>query len=141
APFLRDRFTAAHSTTLFSATLSPQHYHADLLGLPADTQWLDVESPFSAEQLQVRFVSNLSSRYQDRARSLLPIAQVMAQQVRERPGHSLALFSSYAYLQQVLDTFQTSSPEIPVREQSRQMSEAQREAFLEGFTDDSRCIG
>ncbi|CEA01215.1 helicase c2 [Pseudomonas saudimassiliensis] len=141
APFLRDRFTAAHSSTLFSATLSPQHYHADLLGLPADTQWLDVESPFSAEQLQVRFVSNLSTRYQDRARSLLPIAQVMAQQFRERPGNYLAFFSSYAYLQQVLDTFRASWPEIPVREQSRQMNEAQREAFLEEFTDDSRCIG
>ncbi|WP_090276384.1 ATP-dependent DNA helicase [Halopseudomonas litoralis] len=141
APFLRDRFTVAHSTTLFSATLSPQHYHADLLGLPQDTQWLDVESPFNAEQLQVRFVSNLSTRYQHRAESLQPITQLMAQQFRERPGNYLAFFSSYAYLQQVLDTFRSVWPDIPVREQSRQMNEAQREAFLEGFTEDTRCIG
>lgn len=141
APFLRDRFTVAHSSTLFSATLSPQHYHADLLGLPADTQWLEVESPFTAEQLQVRFVGNLSTRYQHRADSLRPIAQLIARQFRERPGNYLAFFSSYAYLQQVLDVMRAMAPEIPVREQSRQMDEAQREAFLEGFTDDTRCIG
>ena len=141
APFLRDRFTMAHSSTLFSATLSPQHYHADLLGLPAETQWLDVESPFTAEQLQVRFVANLSTRYQHRADSLRPIAQLIARQFRERPGNYLAFFSSYAYLQQVLDVMRTTAPDIPVREQSRQMNEAEREAFLAGFTEDTRCIG
>ena len=42
AEFIRPRLTAARSSVLFSATLSPRHYYADLLGLPADTAWVDV---------------------------------------------------------------------------------------------------
>ncbi len=34
APFLAPRFAAAQSAALFSATLSPQNYYADTLGLP-----------------------------------------------------------------------------------------------------------
>lgn len=56
AEFIRPRLTAARSSVLFSATLSPRHYYADLLGLPADTAWIDVESPFEAAQLQVRII-------------------------------------------------------------------------------------
>ncbi len=103
APFLRERFAAAHSSTLFSATLSPAHYQQDMLGLPEDTQWLNVASPFSAGQLQVRYISNLSTRYQHRADSLLPICDVIVRQFRDNPGNYLAFFSSYSYLQQVLD--------------------------------------
>jgi Rad3-related DNA helicase len=55
--FIGPRLKAARSSVLFSATLSPRRYYADLLGTPADTVWIDVESPFSAEQLQVQIVS------------------------------------------------------------------------------------
>src|SRR5690606_7297789 len=79
APFLRGRFAAAHSSILFSATLTPARYQQGMLGLPEGSRWLDVASPFSPEQLQVRYVSNLSTRYQHRADSLLPICQLIAE--------------------------------------------------------------
>ncbi|UVJ46254.1 hypothetical protein NVV94_12360 [Pseudomonas sp. LS1212] len=37
APLIGPRLASARSTVMFSATLSPRHYYADLLGLPA--QW------------------------------------------------------------------------------------------------------
>ncbi|MFN3580286.1 MAG: ATP-dependent DNA helicase [Pseudomonas sp.] len=141
APFLAPRFAAAHSATLFSATLSPAHYYADLLGLPAETGWLDVESPFAAEQLAVRTVSNLSTRYTDRQTSLEPISQLMGTQFEQRPGNYLAFFSSYAYLQQALEQFSQDWPEIPVWAQSRSMDELARRAFLARFTEGSQGIG
>ncbi|HEJ2710781.1 TPA: ATP-dependent DNA helicase [Pseudomonas aeruginosa] len=141
APFLAPRFEDAHSCTLFSATLSPAHYYADLLGLPEETPWIDVESPFSAEQLQVHAVSNLSTRYAHRDFSLAPIAALMARQFAERPGNYLAFFSSYAYLQSVLDEFRAAHPQIPVWVQSRQMDEAERQAFLDRFCSNGRGIG
>jgi Rad3-related DNA helicase len=141
APFLAPRFEAAHSTTLFSATLSPANYYADLLGLPQGTPWLDVESPFSAEQLQVHAVNNLSTRFQHRARSLAPISALMARQFAERPGNYLAFFSSYDYLQQVLELFVQQHPQVPVWVQSRQMDETQRQVFLERFREGGRGIG
>ncbi|RRB80746.1 hypothetical protein EIA20_26700, partial [Escherichia coli] len=39
--FLKPRFEALHSVTLFSATLGTADYQRDLLGLPADTAWID----------------------------------------------------------------------------------------------------
>ena len=141
APFLAPRFQAAHSCTLFSATLSPAHYHADLLGLPPDTPWIDVESPFSAEQLQVQAVSNLSTRYAHRDYSLAPIGALMARQFDERPGNYLAFFSSYAYLQSVLTAFCAAHPHVPVWVQSRQMDEGARQGFLERFCNEGRGIG
>jgi len=141
APFLEPRFTSAQSTTLFSATLSPWHYYSDMLGLPRSTGCVDVESPFSADQLQVRIVRNISTRYQHREQSLLPIVELMARQYAERPGNYLAFFSSFDYLQKVTALFSERHPDIPMREQSRRMDEHERERFLAGFTPDSRGIG
>jgi len=99
APFLKERFAASHSTALFSATLSPWNYYSDTLGMPDDTAWVDVESPFQAQQLSVRVADSISTRYQHRAASLLPIAQLMAKQYAETPGNYLAFFSSFDYLE------------------------------------------
>jgi Rad3-related DNA helicase len=141
APFLKPRFALAHSTTLFSATLSPWHYHSDALGLPQDTAWVDVESPFSSGQLAVHVMNDISTRYQHRAASLGPIADLMAKQYRELPGNYLAFFSSFEYLEQVAALFGERHPEIPTWQQSRRMPEAERAAFLERFTPEGKGIG
>ncbi|MCS0582707.1 ATP-dependent DNA helicase [Massilia pinisoli] len=141
APFLGPRFACAHSTTLFSATLSPWHYFADLLGMPADTAWIDVDSPFSASQLDVHVAHGISTRYQERAGSLAPIATLMADQYHARPGNYLAFFSSFDYLQQVADRFEQAHPDIPVWRQARRMSEPERAEFLARFALGGRGIG
>jgi Rad3-related DNA helicase len=141
APFLASRFADAHTTTLFSATLSPPGYYRDLLGLPEETRWIDVESPFSAAQLQVRTAFDLSTRFPHRQASLEPICRIIAGQYRERPGNYLAFFGSHAYLQQVLEVFSRLYPDIPTVIQVRNMHEAQRQAFLDGFTEHSQGIG
>ncbi|QJE02867.1 ATP-dependent DNA helicase [Massilia forsythiae] len=141
APFLAPRFGFAHSTTLFSATLGPWNYFADLLGMPADTAWIDVESPFRASQLQVHVAQGISTRYQHRRQSLAPIAELMARQYHTAPGNYLAFFSSFDYLQQVAGAFAARHPDIPTWHQSRRMSEADRAAFLGRFTADGRGIG
>ena len=141
APYLGPRFAHAHSTTLFSATLSPWHYCADLLGMPADTAWIDVDSPFTASQLDVHVAHGISTRYQARAGSLAPIAALMADQYHARPGNYLAFFSSFEYLQQAADRFERDHPDIPVWRQARRMSEPERAAFLARFALGGRGIG
>jgi len=141
APFLGPRFAYAHSTTLFSATLSPWHYFADLLGMPADTAWIDVDSPFSASQLDVHVAQAISTRYGARAGSLGPIASLMADQYHARPGNYLAFFSSFEYLQQVADRFEREHPGVPVWRQARRMSEGERADFLARFVPGGRGIG
>jgi DNA excision repair protein ERCC-2 len=141
APFLKPRFAAAHSSALFSATLSPWHYYSNALGMPADTAWIDVESPFSKDQLEVHVVDRISTRFQHRARSVAPIAELIARQYRAAPGNYLAFFSSFDYLEQVAQAFAEQHPAIAAFSQSRRMDEAERAAFLARFSSDSSGVG
>ncbi|MEY4564701.1 MAG: hypothetical protein RLZZ618_3978 [Pseudomonadota bacterium] len=140
-PFLTPRHATARSMTLFSATLRPQAYHADMLGLPENTAWVDVASPFEAHQLDVHIARRISTRYTDRTRSIAPIVALMAQQYAERPGNYLAFFSSYDYLQKVADALAAQHPDLPQWRQSARMPEAERDAFLQRFTPDGQGIG
>ena len=141
APFLQQRFGAAHSATLFSATLSPRHFYADVLGLPEDTAWIDVESPFAARQLGVHIARTISTRYQHRDRSLPSIVDLMAQQYAQQAGNYLAFFSSFDYLQKAHELLSARHPDIPVWQQSRRMEEDDRKAFLNRFVADGQGIG
>jgi DNA excision repair protein ERCC-2 len=141
APFLKPRLLEARSCVLFSATLSPQRFYADTLGLPLNHVWLDVDSPFQSEQLQVRLARHISTRYHDRYASLQPIVDLLVEQFRERPGNYLAFFSSFDYLQQVTNLLAAQHPQLPYWVQTRSMHEEARHAFLARFTDESCGIG
>jgi len=141
APFLAPRFAAAQVVTLFSATLGPQHFYRDTLGLPPDTAWIDVPSPFRPDQLRVAVVRDISTRYQHREGSLDAIVELMARQYQQQPGNYLAFLSSYDYLQKLHALMQQRYPDIPCWAQTRQMDEASREQFLARFTPSSQGIG
>ena len=141
APFLTPRFASAQSVVLFSATLSPRHFYTDTLGLPTSTAWVDVQSPFMAQQLRVEVVSDVSTRWQHRDVSLAPIAALMARQYEQAPGNYLAFVSSYDYLQKLAAAFQSRYPHIPAWQQTPRMDEPGRDAFLARFTEGSRGIG
>jgi len=140
APFLKERFGAAHCCTLFSATLQPARFYSDLLGLPEDTAWIEVDSPFSAGQLQVKVARRISTRYQHRQASLPAIIELMARQFEAQPGNYLAFFSSHDYLQLVATAFEAEHPQIEVWKQDRRMSEQAQQGFLQRLTPDSQGI-
>ena len=133
ADFLTERFKAAHSVLLFSATLSPGVYYRDLLGLPEDARFTSLPSPFSAGQLKVEFTPGISTRQVHREASLQPVAELIAKQYRERRGHYLAFFSSFKYAKEVSDALAKQAPDIPQRSQQPGMSAEQRRQFLADF--------
>ena len=141
APFLALRFASAQSVALFSATLSPREFYTDTLGLPASTAWVDVQSPFIAQQLRVEVVSDVSTRWQHRDDSLAPIAALMAQQYEDVPGNYLVFVSSYDYLQKLADVFCARYPRIPAWRQTPRMDEPGRDDFLARFTEGGRGVG
>ena len=141
APFLNPRFVAAHCVALFSATLSPPQFYKDTLGLPLSSAWIDVTSPFSADQLEVNAVQHVSTRYSHREQSLPAIAELMARQFHKKPGNYLAFTSSYDYLQKLHRYFEQHHPHITTWTQTRQMDEPKREQFLKRFTPESCGIG
>ncbi len=143
AAFIQPRLASVHSAALFSATLKPWDFYMDMLGLPEDTVCLNVGSPFTADQLSVRVVRAVSTRWQHRSQSLPTLVAIMAEQYRRQPGNYLAFFSSFDYLQQASAALAESCPDIAIWQQTRRMNEAGREAFLARFKQgaDSPGIG
>ncbi|WP_051888999.1 ATP-dependent DNA helicase [Caballeronia sordidicola] len=141
APHLKSRFARAHSVALFSATLTPMHFYGDMLGLPETCLQVNVESPFHADQLQVRAIANVSTRFRDREQSVPRLVDLIAAQYLRAPGNYLSFFSSFDYLDQVADALLREHPDIPVWTQSRSMNETDQQAFLARFTQTGRGIG
>ena len=141
APFLRPRLEAAHSTTLFSATVAPARYLFDMLGLPESSVYVDVPAPFSPAQLQLELVTHIPTRWAQRKASIGPIVRLVARQFAEHPGNYIVYASSFDYLAQIAQAFRQACPDAEVLEQTRSMTEAEREAFVAGFRDNTQRVG
>ncbi len=141
ACFLRRRFEALHSVTLFSATLAPAAYAIQLLGLPETTAWLDVPPAFDPEHLTVRVARGISTRFAHRDRSLTPLTTVIASQFDAHPGNYLAFFSSFDYLDKAAALLAALRPDIPQWRQARRMGSSARTDFLASFQPQGRGIG
>lgn len=142
APHLASRWSAAEATVLFSATLGPVQWQADLLGVPAERRAdIDLPSPFAAAQLRVQVARHLSTRWRHRQASLAGLVAVMAAQYHAAPGNYLAFFSSHDYLQQAQAAFCDTHPQVPVWAQSRAMGERDRQDFLARFVEGGQGIG
>ncbi|MDB5970442.1 MAG: DinG family ATP-dependent helicase [Hydrocarboniphaga sp.] len=141
ARYLAPRLRDATSAVLFSATVNPPHYYMSLLGMPEDTAWLDVPSPFASSQIELHIATSISTRYRDRARSAAPIADLIAAQYAKKPGNYLAFFSSYDYLQQIADALAERHPRLSTHPQKSGMSELEQSGFLARFTDASQLVG
>lgn len=140
---LAARLAQAHSACFFSATLRPAYFYQQMLGLPDDTVYLQVPSPFASQQLQVKVARHISTRYRDRSTAIGPLCDIIEQQVTAATGNYLAFFSSYEFLQQIERELQQrlSSANVTVITQSRRMSEQDREAFIERFTHEQNLLG
>ncbi|MEK5240187.1 helicase C-terminal domain-containing protein [Paenibacillus sp. FSL L8-0470] len=123
------------SQIFFSATLSPLSFYRDMIGAGEEDYSLSVPSPFHKEQWQVS-VLPVSTRYRDRADSLLPLSDALKGLV-SRKGNYLVFFPSYVYLQNVYEIFADKYPEVPTLVQSSGMSEPEREQFLSSFRPDN----
>mgnify|MGYP001074154995 CR=1 FL=1 len=141
APHLAMRHAAARATVLFSGTLSPSNFYRDMLGVPDDTGWIEVDAPFQSGQLTVQVAGHISTRYRDRERSLLPIVDVVARQYEQQPGNYLCFFSSFDYLRRVAECMQRDHPALPIWLQTPSMDEDSRSAFLARFSEHGQGIG
>ena len=141
ADFLAPRFAACRGVALFSATLNPYHYHRDLLGLPESTLSHTVESPFVADQLEVRVVRGISTRLRDRVNSAAQVANRISARFQGCPANYLVYLSSFAYLELLQSAFTAAAPDIPTRWQRRGMSASERQEFIDSFQEGGQQVG
>jgi Rad3-related DNA helicase len=128
----------AVATVMFSATLTPTDYFADVLGGGKKTVSVSFESPFPKENLCVAIVDGVSTRYEDREVSYKKIAACIAATLSAKVGNYMVFFPSYKFLDEVERIFSKKYPKVQVLKQEKNMSQTQREAFLSSFVDDGR---
>lgn len=118
---------------MFSATLSPMDYYRDLLGGNGRDYHMILQSPFPRENLQVLIASNISTKYRHRQYSYLKIVEYIEAFVGARKGNYLIFFPSYNYMERVYDIFLERNRDIDSILQERNMTELEREEFLNEF--------
>lgn len=138
APQLSACFNKAISSVLFSATLTPTEYFADILGGGKSGVSVSFKSPFDPSNLCVSVVDGISTRYEDREKSYKKISSCIAATVSAKSGNYMVFFPSYSYLEEVKDVFCKKYPKVRVLEQRKNMSAADKEAFLSSFVDDGK---
>lgn len=131
--YLKKALSRVGGAALFSATLAPMEYYAQLLGADgeADAQ-LRLESPFPEENLRVLRMG-VAVGTKDRERTLGAVAQIIHAMAEAKPGNYLACFPSYAYMTQAFRRYRLLWPYDEVICQESSMSEAARRAFIERF--------
>ena len=130
--FLAADFAKGRAAVLFSATLAPAGYYKDLCGLP-DARAVALRSPFDPANMGLWCARRVSTRYKDRADSIAKVSDLLAVMAAAQPGHYLAFFPSYSYLQQVWENFTARYPDQPTLCQESSMDEGQRTEFLAQF--------
>ena len=130
--FLAADFAKGRAAVLFSATLAPAGYYKDLCGLP-DARTVALRSPFDPSNMGLWCARQVSTRYKDRADSIAKVSDLLAVMAAAQPGHYLAFFPSYSYLQQVWEDFAARYPDQPTLCQESAMGEGQRTEFLAQF--------
>ena len=134
------RLSRGRAAMLFSATLTPLDYFADLLGGGKERVLLELDSPFPRENLFVAAMDKVSTRYLDRDRTIEAAAEVLRAVVCSKPGNYLAYFPSYRLMREVAAAFHSRTPEVRCIVQRPDMTESDRDAFIRQFDQKGRTM-
>jgi DNA excision repair protein ERCC-2 len=131
-----------HSSVFFSATLHPFSYYFQQLGGSEEDYRFLIPSPFEKDQWKVE-IDPISTRYRDRERTLPKIVQSIADCILHNKGNFLVFFSSYVYMREVYEELKELSLHAEILIQESNMSEEEREEFLQCFQADreKRVLG
>ena len=135
---LQECLNKGRSSIFFSATLLPVDYYKSLLCTQEDAYAVYASSCFDPSRMQVLLGTDVSSRYTRRSEEeYARTAQYILKMVQAKQGNYMAFFSSYRMLESVADAFRPICPEeITMIEQTANMREADREAFLASFEEE-----
>ena len=125
---------AIHGIVFFSATLYPINYYTNLL-TKGEGKYLELESPFDPNKLDIIINDKISTRYKDRTSSLDMIIDTIDRIVK-RKGNYIIFFPSYAYMKMVLDLIKEDNSYEKII-QEPYMSLDKQEEILNRFNDTS----
>ena len=132
AELLDRAMDVSHAAILFSATLSPIDYFADVCGC-RDASTLELDSPYSPDDLLLVALDSVKTTLSERDYTAEEVAELILTVAEGREGNYIAYFPSYAYLDKVARVFRRMAQGISVIAQTQGMSRDARRAFLAQF--------
>ncbi|MBR0131930.1 MAG: ATP-dependent DNA helicase [Lachnospiraceae bacterium] len=127
---------------LYSATLLPVKYYMDQLGGDEEDYAVYAPSPFDSAKRKVIIASDVSAKYTRRNRAEYEkLADYIDAFVKAKTGNYLIFFPSYKMMDDIYEVLLESYGGFPENfdftavKQESGMSEEEREAFLECFTE------
>jgi len=124
----------ANSAVLFSATITPMSYFAQMLGCREDVQKRILPSPFPQENLCLLVSKSVSTLYRHRIQTKTDLAKTIGSLVSAKKGNYLVFFPSYVYMDMVFPLYEQLFPDHTMLVQTQGMSENERLLFLEHFS-------
>lgn len=131
---LRQAVKRGRCAVFFSATLTPLHYFAEILGGEEEDGQLAVPSPFDAGNLGLLVADTISTTYKMREQTYDDIVDSIAAATGAKTGNYLVFLPSYRYMEEVYVRFSAKNPSVQVIRQKGEMSEGERDAFLQQFS-------
>lgn len=131
APIFENILRTPRSSVFFSATLSPIKYYGKLLGSDEETSFYKIDSPFDPDNLLVVRNNKISTVYRNREDSIDEIIENLIN-FSDDDGNYIFFFPSYSYMERVFDRYVEIDKEAI--KQEREMTEREREEFLNNFT-------
>ena len=115
---LSHQYKRFRSVIMFSATLRPEYFYRDVLGLPSDTKQIQIDSPYDSENALHCLVPWINTRYKRREKSAPDLVRVIYEVIKAKEGNYLVFFPSFSYLNQIQQLFDSCYPSIETWVQS-----------------------
>ncbi|MFG6113897.1 ATP-dependent DNA helicase [Halobacillus sp. MO56] len=132
------------ASVFFSATLSPFPYYKDMLGGKKEDYILQLGSPYDYNQVDIT-VQPLSTRYKDREKTSVKLADSLYEMVERVKGNHLFFFPSYHYMELIYSEWLKRNKQggkFRSIIQSQGMTEQERDDFLGSFQEeDQKLVG
>ncbi len=142
SPIFSDLICRGRSAILFSATLFPIDFHREMLFNDSIQPYsIVLPSPFPKENFRLFLHPGIETRYRTRHLYYRRIAELICGVLSARKGNYLICFPSYAFLNTVADLVKESDLYSTIQAQYPNMTEPDRQAFLDEFTPDSQIAG
>lgn len=141
SPWLQKRLDSVGSVIFFSATLKPFEYFSHLLeGTPCLFN-VEYASPFDPKLQKITIDSEVSTFYKERAQFYDMVIDKIISFVNDKPGNYLLFMPSYSYLKEIADRLIPRNAIKNLLVQSKNMSEAEKDSFLNEFHKGEPVVG
>jgi len=142
SPIFSDLIKRGRSCILFSATLFPIDFHREMLfndSIPPYS--IVLPSPFPKENFRLFLHQGIQTSYRARSRYYKKIAALICEVINSKKGNYMIYFPSYVFLNAIVKLIDKEDFENDILIQSPNMSEGERQDFLDDFSLETKVAG